>query len=243
MEVARGTPPRFGNPAPLLRRVAAEVFRLASISRPLMRPRRGVGVSPPGIISRRRRIHPVDRNNNKQFSGPPTTQPARPVRPYCFGAQKDPRGRGEPAGLWPCRPALAVPAMTRKLRPALACAPPRRSRRLPHTARLAEGRTEPDFEPAEPNDRAVVVVGRCSCRTRPQCARTAAFRRAARMCRSIASRCASRPSPETPCLSVESSEILKVGVRGSPVAFRGALRAIFPHLTNRNPATQIQTLV
>ena len=191
-------------PPPLLRRVAAEVFRLASISRPLMRPRRGVGVSPPGIISRRRRIHPVDRNNNKQFSGPPTTQPARPVRPYCFGAQKDPRGRGEPAGLWPCRPALAVPAMARKLRPALACAPPRRSRRLPHTARLAEGRTEPDFEPAEPNDRAVVVVGRCSCRTRPQCARTAAFRRAARMCRSNVSRCASRPSPETPCLSVEA---------------------------------------
>ena len=31
-------------PPPLLRRVAAEVFRLASISRPLMRPRRGVGV-------------------------------------------------------------------------------------------------------------------------------------------------------------------------------------------------------
>ena len=143
-------------------------------------------------------------NNNNRKISPPTTQPARPVRPYCFGAQKDPRGRGEPAGLWPCRPALAVPAMTRKLRLALACAPPRRSRRLPHTARLAEGRTEPDFEPAEPNDRAVVVVGRCSCRTRPQCARTAAFRRAARMCRSIASRCASRPSPETPCLSVEA---------------------------------------
>src|SRR3954451_17484899 len=90
-------------PPPLLRRLAAEVFRLASISRRLMRPRRGVGVSPPGIISRRRRIHPVDRNNNKQLSEPPTTQPARPVRPYCFGAQKDLRGGG--AG-WP----LALPA-------------------------------------------------------------------------------------------------------------------------------------
>src|SRR3954452_21911144 len=96
MEVARGTPPRFGNPAPSLTRVAAEVFRLASISRPLMRPQRGVGVSPPGIISRRRRIHPVDRNNNKQFSGPATTQLARPVRPYRFARRKDPRGRGEP---------------------------------------------------------------------------------------------------------------------------------------------------
>src|SRR3954462_8131525 len=31
-----------------------------------------------------------------------------------------------------------------------------------------------------------------------------------------------------------SSEELKVGARGSPVAFRGALRAIFPHLTNPN---------
>src|SRR3954447_11102815 len=86
-------------PPPLLRRVAAEVFRLASISRPLMRPRRGVGVSPPGIISRRRRIHPVDRNNNKQFSGPVASQLPRPIRPYCFGAQKDPRGAGG-AG-WP----------------------------------------------------------------------------------------------------------------------------------------------
>src|SRR4051795_9405472 len=94
MEVAPGTPPRFGNPAPSLTRVAAEVFRLASISRPLMRPRRGVGVSPPGIIPRRRRIHPVDRNNNKQFSGPVASQLPRPVRPYCFGARKDPRGRG-----------------------------------------------------------------------------------------------------------------------------------------------------
>src|SRR3954463_3050876 len=92
-----------------------------------------------------------------------------------------------------CRPALAVPVMARKLRPAPGFAhprrsrrgpptpraPPRRSRRLPPTAGLAEGRTEPDFEPAEPNDRAVVVVGRCSCRTRPQYAPTAAFRRAA----------------------------------------------------------------
>ena len=40
-----------------------------------------------------------------------------------------------------------------------------------------------------------------------------------------------------------SSEVLKVGARGSPVAVRGALRAIFPHLTNRNPEAQIQTLV
>src|SRR3954470_17199670 len=80
-------------PPPLLRRVAAEVFRLASISRPLMRPRRGVGVSPPGIISRRRRIHPVDRNNNKQFSGPPTTQPARPAPPCCARCRKDPQPR------------------------------------------------------------------------------------------------------------------------------------------------------
>src|SRR3954454_4755531 len=80
--------------APFLRRVAAEAFRLARISRSLMRPRRGVGVSPPGIISRRRRIHPVDRNNNKQFSGPPTTQPACPARPYCFGRRKDPQGAG-----------------------------------------------------------------------------------------------------------------------------------------------------
>src|SRR3954470_22523505 len=88
-------------PPPLLRRVAAEVFRLASISRPLMRPRRGVGVSPPGIISRRRRIHPVDRNNNKQFSGPVASQLPRPVPPYCFGRRKDPGVRGEPSGLWP----------------------------------------------------------------------------------------------------------------------------------------------
>src|SRR3954469_2583671 len=121
MEVARGTPPRFGNPAPSLTRVAAEVFRLASISRPLMRPQRGVGVSPPGIISRRRRIHPVDRNNNKQFSGPPTTQPARPVRPYCFGAQKDPWGRGSRLAFGLCRPAPVVLVMARKLRPALVC--------------------------------------------------------------------------------------------------------------------------
>ena len=33
-------------------------------------------------------------NNNNRKISPPTTQPARPVRPYCFGAQKDPRGRG-----------------------------------------------------------------------------------------------------------------------------------------------------
>src|SRR3954469_6203935 len=45
---------------------------------------------------------------------------------------------------------------------------PRRSRRLPHTARLAEGRTEPDFEPAEPNDRAVVVVSRAIGRETPR---------------------------------------------------------------------------
>src|SRR3954464_7267120 len=99
MEVARGTPPRFGNPAPSLTRVAAEVFRLASISRPLMRPRRGVGVSPPGIISRRRRIHPVDRNNNKQFSGPVASPLPPPGRPIWLGAQEDPRGAGG-AG-WP----------------------------------------------------------------------------------------------------------------------------------------------
>src|SRR3954464_15103712 len=86
-------------PPPLLRRVATEVFRPASILRPLMRPRRGVGVSPPGIISRRRRIYPVDRNN-KQFSGPAASQPARPAPPYCFGAQKDPRGRGKLAGFY-----------------------------------------------------------------------------------------------------------------------------------------------
>src|SRR5215213_6609977 len=54
-----------------------------------------------------------------------------------------------------CRPAPAVLVMARKLRPALACAPPRRSQRPTHNARLAKGRTEPDFEP---NDRAVVVV-------------------------------------------------------------------------------------
>src|SRR3954466_11184190 len=80
-------------PPPLLRRVAAEVFRLASISRPLMRPRRGVGVSPPGIISRRRRIHPVDRNNNKQFSGPVASQLPRPANPCCARCRKDPQPR------------------------------------------------------------------------------------------------------------------------------------------------------
>ena len=120
------------------------------------------------------------------------------------GLRRTHGGGGSRLAFGLCRPAPVMPVMARKLRPALVCAPPRRSRRLPHTARLAEGRTEPDFEPAEPNDRAVVVVGRCSCRTRPQCAPTAAFRRAARMCRSNVSRCASRPSPETPCLSVEA---------------------------------------
>src|SRR3954454_21104541 len=150
MEVARGTPPRFGNPAPSLtkggRRSLPPGPHLTAANAPAAR-RWSLSA---GHHFSGRRIHPVDRNNNKQFSGPPTTQPVRPVRPYCFGAQKDPRGRGEPTGLWPCRPALAVPAMARKLRPALACAPPRRSRRLPHTARLAEGQTEPDFEPASP---------------------------------------------------------------------------------------------
>ncbi len=128
---------------------------------------------------------------------------ALPAR-IASGLRRTHGGGGSRLAFGLCRPAPAVLVMARKLRPALVCAPPRRSRRLPHTARLAEGRTEPDFEPAEPNDRAVVVVGRCSCRTRPQCAPTAAFRRAARMCRSNVSRCAFRPSPETPCLSVEA---------------------------------------
>ena len=33
-------------------------------------------------------------NNNNRKISPATTQVGRPVRPYCFGAQKDPRGRG-----------------------------------------------------------------------------------------------------------------------------------------------------
>ena len=39
-------------------------------------------------------------NNNNRKISPATTQVGRPARPYCFGAQKDPRGRGEPTGLW-----------------------------------------------------------------------------------------------------------------------------------------------
>ena len=158
------------------------------------------------------------------------------MRPYCFGRRKDPRGRGGadwPLGL--CRPAPAVLVMARKLRPALACAPPRRSRRLPHNAPLAEGRTEPDFEPAEPNDRAVVVVGRCSCRPRLQCARTAAFRRAARMCRSIASRCAPRPSPETPCLSVETRRYEKARCAGLARGLQGRSPGHFPSFNKSKP--------
>ena len=52
-----------------------------------------------------------------------------------------------------------------------------------------------------------------------------------------------RAQPGGSLLVCRSPEVLKVSARGSPVAVRGALRAIFPHLTNRNPATQIQTLV
>ena len=40
-------------------------------------------------------------NNNNRKISPATTQVGRPVRPYCFGRRKDPKGRGEPAGLWP----------------------------------------------------------------------------------------------------------------------------------------------
>src|SRR4051812_2651937 len=167
MEVAPGTLRDSESPPPLLRRVAAEVFRLASISRPLMRPRRGVGVSPPGIISRRRRIHPVDRNNNKQFSGPVANQLPRPVPPYCFRAQKDPRGRGEPAGLWP------MPAS-----PGRAC-------------------NGSDFPPSRPN----VPVKRLPLRLRVK--------------------------PGDALLVSRDPEVgKKVSARGSPVAVRGALRAI-----------------
>ena len=204
MEVARGTPPRYGNPAPSLtkggRRSLPPGQHLTAANAPAARRwslSAGHHFSAPA--------HPSGRPQQQQAVFRATDYPAgAPCAPVLLRGSEGPTGRGEPAGLWPCRPAPAVPAMARKLRPALACAPPRRSRRLPHTAQLAEGRTEPDFEPAEPNDRAVVVVGRCSCRTRLQCARTAAFRRAARMCRSNVSRCASRPSPETPCLSVEA---------------------------------------
>ena len=87
-------------------------------------------------------------NNNNGKISPPTTQVGRPVRPYCFGAQKDPRGRGA-AGLWPCRPALAVLAMARKPRPALACAPPRRSRRLPTLRGLPKA--EPNLISSQPS--------------------------------------------------------------------------------------------
>ena len=204
MEVARGTPPRFGNPAPSLtkggRRSLPPGQHLTAANAPAARRwslSAGHHFSAPA--------HPSGRPQQQQAVFRATDYPAgAPCPPVLLRGSEGPTGAGEPAGLWPCRPALVVPAMARKLRPALACAPPRRSRRLPHTARLAEGRTEPDFEPAEPNDSAVVVVGRYSCRTRPQCARTAAFRRAARMCRSIASRCASGSSPEAPCLSVET---------------------------------------
>ena len=205
MEVAPGTPPRFGNPAPSLtkggRRSLPPGQHLTAANAPAARRwslSAGHHFSAPA--------HPSGRPQQQQAVFRATDYPAgAPCPPVLLRGSEGPTGAGGadwPLGL--CRPAPVVLVMARKLRPALVFAPLRRSRRLPHTARLAEGRTEPDFEPAEPNDRAVVVVGRCSCRTRPQCARTAAFRRAARMCRSIASRCASRPSPETPCLSVEA---------------------------------------
>ena len=204
MEVARGTPPRFGNPAPSLtkggRRSLPPGQHLTAANAPAARRwslSAGHHFSAPA--------HPSGRPQQQQAVFRATDYPAgAPCPPVLLRGSEGPTGAGG-AG-WP----LALPASPGGAcndSEAAACPglrSPRRSRRLPHTARLAEGRTEPDFEPAEPNDRAVVVVGRCSCRTRPQCARTAAFRRAARMCRSIVSRCALRPSPETPCLSVEA---------------------------------------
>src|SRR3954465_12275576 len=205
MEVARGTPPRFGNPAPSLtkggRRSLPPGQHLTAANAPVARRwslSAGHHFSAPA--------HPSGRPQQQQAVFRATDYPAgAPCPPVLLRGSEGPKGAGGadwPLGL--CRPAPAVLTMARKLGPALACAPPRRSRRLPHTARLAEGRTEPDFELAEPNDRAAVIVGRCSCWTRSQCARTAAFRRAARMCRSNTSRCASGSSPEAPCLSVET---------------------------------------
>src|SRR4051812_47336105 len=63
----------------------------------------------------------------------------RALRPrIASGVGRTQGGGGSRLAFGLCRPAPAVLVMARKLRPALVCAPPRHSRRLPHNAPLAE---------------------------------------------------------------------------------------------------------